>query len=101
MNFLLDTHAFLWWITNNPRLSLRAAASLRDLGNTIYFSVASAWEIAIKARLGKLSLVTAAEQFDGFIEDQLTRNRMIVLPVQLRHALRVYSLPGYHNDRPI
>ena len=55
MRYLLDTHAFLWWIVDDPRLSAPAAAIIRDPGNEIWFSAASAWEIAIKARLGRIT----------------------------------------------
>jgi PIN domain nuclease of toxin-antitoxin system len=50
---LLDTHAFLWWITDDRRLSSRARRILGDGSNEVYFSAASGWEIAIKTRLGK------------------------------------------------
>ena len=61
----------------------------------IFFSAASSWEIAIKARLGRLSFRTEPE---SFIPEQLARNAIVVLPVYLSHALRIYSLPGHHRD---
>lgn len=48
MRVLLDTHAFLWWATNNPRLSDSARRVIADTHNSIYVSAASAWEIATK-----------------------------------------------------
>lgn len=51
---LLDTHAFLWWVTDDPRLSISARLIIANTENTIFVSPASAWEIATKYRLGKL-----------------------------------------------
>ena len=68
MNVLLDTHTFLWFIANDPRLSTQAQALIQDPGNRRLFSMASLWEIAIKVSLGKLTL---AQPFDQFIPRQL------------------------------
>ena len=95
MKVLLDTHTFLWWITNSPRLSARAREVIRDSNNELLFSAASGWEIAIKAQLGRLQLPDNLEQF---IVDQLSLNTILVLPTQLHHALRVYTLPQHHRD---
>lgn len=95
MRVLLDTHAFLWWISDDPRLSAQARAVISDGGNRLFFSVASAWEIAIKAQLGKLTLPESPEQF---LVDQLLKNSIASLPVQMHHALRVYHLPRLHRD---
>ena len=54
MRVLLDTHAFLWWITDDARLSELAREEISDGRNEVFFSAASGWEIAIKAGLGKL-----------------------------------------------
>lgn len=54
MKVLLDTHSFLWWVRDDSRLSARAREIFGDTENEIFFSVVSGWEIAIKARLGKL-----------------------------------------------
>jgi len=95
MKVLLDTHAFLWWITDSPRLSARAREVIQDSNNELFFSAASGWEIAIKAQLGRLQLPDNLEQF---ILEQLSLNAILVLPIQLHHALRVYTLPQYHRD---
>jgi len=55
MTILLDTHVFLWWITNDSRLSATAQALIRDKSNDLLLSAASAWEIAIKSSIGKFS----------------------------------------------
>jgi PIN domain nuclease of toxin-antitoxin system len=95
MKVLLDTHTFLWWITDSPRLSARAREVIRDSDNELFFSAASGWEIAIKAQLGRLQL---PDDLEHFIVDQLSLNTILVLPIQLRHALHVYTLPQHHRD---
>ncbi len=95
MRLLLDTHAFLWWIADDTRLSGRARELIADSANDVYFSVASGWEIVVKAGLRRVLL---PEDPDRFIFEQLSVNAFQVLPVHLRHALRIYTLPDLHRD---
>lgn len=95
MRVLLDTHAFLWWIAGDPRLSETARSVVRNRDNDILFSAAIGWEIAIKVGLGKLELLGDPERF---IADQVARNGFKVLPIGLNHALRVHALPHHHRD---
>ena len=95
MKALLDTHTFLWWVTNNPQLSLTIRSIIADRNNQIFFSVASGWEIAIKAQLGKLQL---PDQLELFLTNQLTVNSFVLLPIQLNHALYTYQLSNHHKD---
>jgi len=95
MKALLDTHVFLWWITDDQRLSSRVREIIADGTNEILFSAASGWEIAIKTRLGRLQLPNDPEIF---IPEQLELNAIEVLPVQIGHALHVYQLPSHHRD---
>lgn len=95
MKALLDTHTFLWWNTNDPQLSTTAKNFIYDGRNELYFSAASAWEIAIKASRGKLILPEPPGQY---VAARLTLHRILALPVQLSHALRVYELPELHRD---
>ncbi len=95
MRLLLDTHAFLWWIADDERLSARARALIASDDNEIYFSAASGWEIAIKARLNRVRL---PDDLERFVPAQLAANAFQVLPVHLRHALRVFHLPSLHTD---
>ena len=88
---LLDTHALLWWVFEQPELSARAEGLIMDRGNEIVVSVVSPWEIVIKARLGRLDV-------PAFVRDQLDRNGFSVLPVSLDHVLRVHGLPLLHKD---
>lgn len=95
MRVLLDTHTFLWWITDDPRLSSRAREIIADGSNRLFLSAASGWEIAIKAALGRLELPTTPGQF---IAEQLAANAVEGLPILMSHALHVYTLPRYHRD---
>ncbi len=96
MRVLLDTHAFLRWITNDSEVSRRARRIIADGANEVFFSAASAWEIAIKARLGRL--IVAATDLERFIAEQLAGRGFQVLPVNLPHALRTYRLPDHHRE---
>jgi len=95
MRILLDTHTFLWWITDDQRLSSHSIELISDGNNELLFSAASGWEIAIKAGLGRLDI---PEPLDRFVSEQLSRNHIGVLPVQLSHALHVFTLPQAHRD---
>jgi PIN domain nuclease of toxin-antitoxin system len=95
MRVLLDTHAFLWWITEDRRLSARARKVLADGGNGLLLSAASGWEIAIKASLGRITLPIP---IDRFLSEQLHRNGIGTLPIEMSHALHVHVLPLLHRD---
>ncbi len=95
MRVLLDTHVFLWWIDDDPRISERVRGVISDGGNDLLFSAASGWEIAIKASLGRLRVSGALAPY---LTEQLSRNAIGVLPVHLSHALRVHALPDHHTD---
>ena len=95
MNLLLDTHAFLWFIASDPRLSTRAQSLIQDPGNRRLFSMAGLWEIAIKVSLGKLTL---AQPFDQFIPRQLQLNQIEVLAIELPHLAAVVAMPFHHRD---
>ena len=95
MRALLDTHTFLWWALDDPHLSPRCRQIIADADNTIYVSVASAWEIAIKVQIGKLALPELPEPY---VTSRVALNGLQVLPINLSHALHVYSLPLLHRD---
>jgi PIN domain nuclease of toxin-antitoxin system len=95
MRVLLDTHAFLWWINDDPQLSERARAVMSNAANTLYLSAASGWEMAIKSRIGKLDL---PKEPASFIVEALHPNRIEPLSISLRHALHTYRLPMLHRD---
>lgn len=95
MRILLDTAPFLWWITDSDRLSVRARELLRDADHDVWLSVVSSWELVIKAALGRVTLPENPEQF---IPQQVAVNGFQVLPIHLRHTLRVAALPSHHGD---
>ena len=95
MNLLLDTHMLLWWITDDEKLSKKMRQCLQDPENKLFVSAVTAWELAIKSRLGRISFPKALADF---LPEQLQLNRMKELSVTLRHALQVESLPTHHND---
>ena len=95
MRALLDTHAFLWWISGDDRLSADATRTIADARNELFVSAASIWEIAIKARLGRLSIPGDPGQFIG---GQLVENSFRGLPILAGHALRLCALPDHHRD---
>jgi PIN domain nuclease of toxin-antitoxin system len=95
VNLLLDTHALLWFLGGDSRLSTSARAAIENLENTRLFSVASAWEIAIKTSLGKLSLTGP---FHELIPVQLRANGIQLLPISPDHLNGLLTLPFHHRD---
>lgn len=95
MRFLLDTHSLLWWAANHPSLSDSARKLITPEKNTILVSAATAWEVSIKFRLGKLpSAANLVSDFAG----SLDRYGFETLPITLDHAVRAGLLPGPHRD---
>jgi PIN domain nuclease of toxin-antitoxin system len=95
MSYLLDTHAFLWFITDAPALSPTAKALIEDAENDICLSIASVWEMAIKFSLGKLKMPTP---FAEFVETQLRENDIRLLAITTQHIEGVATLPFHHRD---
>ena len=95
MRVLLDTHVFLWWVNDSPRLGREARAVISNIDNQLLLSAASGWEIAIKAGLGKLEV---ADDISSFIFEQMRLNAVDELPVLITHALHAASLPKLHRD---
>ena len=95
MRVLLDTHVFLWFITDDRRLSSRVREIMEDPENDLLLSIASLWEIAIKASLGKLTL---ARPFGELMPHELAENAIEVLPIRLDHLTTLTSLPFHHRD---
>jgi PIN domain nuclease of toxin-antitoxin system len=95
MNILLDTHAFLWWITDDAQLSATARRLIKDSGNTLYWSAASSWEVGIKYALGRLPLPDAPEIF---LAQELAENQIESLPITDRYAFQSGRLPRHHKD---
>jgi PIN domain nuclease of toxin-antitoxin system len=95
MKYLLDTHVLLWWLVGDARLSQTAMDLIADPENNVLVSSASAWEIAIKHRLGKLG---APEEIATDLPTLITRARMMELPISLDHAIVAGGLDWAHRD---
>ncbi len=95
MKLLLDTHTLLWWLTDDGRLSAAARRAIRTLGNDVYASAVSGWEIATKHRKGRLP---EAEEAVHRLPALLVESNIRVLQVTLEHALRAGGLPQPHRD---
>lgn len=95
MRLLLDTHTLLWWLDGDRRLSRRARTLLADEDNLVMVSAASAWELATKARLGKLpGALDVATDVAGCV----ARQGFVDLPITIQHAQRAGSLKIDHRD---
>ena len=95
MKILLDTHAFLWAITEDAQLSLRAREIFTARTSELFLSIASIWEILIKVQLKKLPLTKPVVPF---LREQLANNNIHVLPIVLDHVARLEDLPVHHRD---
>ena len=95
MKLLLDTHALLWWWTDDPQLSGAAREAIADEGNTVLVSAASVWEISTKFRLGKLAIAgPALKQFQALIEADGFEH----LSITWQHSLLAGSYRQEHRD---
>jgi len=96
MKVLLDSHTFLWWNTDDPRLSEQAREIIANGQNAVFLSTASVWEIILKAKNGKLIL---PEDPAGYITKRMKLYHIQPLPIQISHVLRVYELPQHHDNQ--
>jgi PIN domain nuclease of toxin-antitoxin system len=92
---LVDTHVWLWMLTDPDRLPPPARAAVDDLGAEVLLSAASAWEIAIKFHLGRLPL---PEPPCTYVPSRLEASGCTALPIDHSHALRTGALPDHHRD---
>ena len=95
MRLLLDTHAFLWWLTDSPRLSEPARQAIAADTNEVLVSAASAWEITTKYRFGKLP---NAEAVARDVAGTIARQDFDELPITVDDAAQAGALPGSHRD---
>ena len=95
MRLLIDTHALLWWLSDDPLLSDAARKAMAETSNVLLVSAASAWEIATKVRLGRLpGAAELAADFQGF----MLREGFTTLDITADHGIRAGLLPGPHKD---
>lgn len=94
MNLLIDTHALIWFITDNERLPVKTKKIIEDRENRCYVSVATYWEIAIKNSIGRLDLNTNLKSIFQVIED----TGFMTLPITTSHILKNAELEFHHQD---
>ena len=92
MRLLLDTHAFLWWLDDNPKLGAEAREAIASPSSTVYISSASIWEISIKVKIGKLEIASPD------LVQEIEASHFIHLPIEAHHAWLAGSLPRHHDD---
>ncbi len=94
MNFLLDTHTFLWFINGDVQLSEKAKKGIENPDNTNYISIASFWEVAIKLGLKKIELGFPYQE----LKEQALKNNFVILPLAFDHTHQLTKLPSHHRD---
>jgi PIN domain nuclease of toxin-antitoxin system len=92
---LLDTHVLLWVLTDSSKLSPTAVTAYKNPEHELYVSAASLWEIGIKVSLGKLVL---QKEWSTTIVNELERNGIRWLPIEMAHCVTVATLPFHHRD---
>lgn len=94
MNFLLDTHTFIWFINGDKLLPKNIIKAIKNIENTCNISIASIWEMGIKISLGKLAIISDFNK----ISDILSENDIGILPITLNHLDCLLKLDYYHRD---
>lgn len=95
MKLLLDTHAFIWFAYDSPALPSKTKDMLEDEETELLLSIASVWEMAIKASIGKLTLPARASDF---VANQTQKDDINLLAITLPHLNQVEALPFHHRD---
>lgn len=96
MRILLDTHAMMWYVLGDPRLTAIARELVRDESNEVLISPASYWEIAIKISVGKYTL---NQPYDDFMNVCLNLYGFVILPIETHHTSQVARLPHFNNHK--
>jgi PIN domain nuclease of toxin-antitoxin system len=94
LRLLLDTHAFIWWSSNSHLLPPHVRAAIADPANQVFLSLASVWEMQIKAQLGKLTLPAPLDQLIAMQR----ANGLRILHIRLAHIFALEALPSIHRD---
>lgn len=95
MNYIIDTHTFLWAISKDDQLSNTAKHLIEQVDNTIHLSIASLWEMSIKISIDKLEL---EEAFETLIPRELYNFDIEVMSIEIDHLAALSSLPLLHRD---
>lgn len=91
MQLLIDTHAFLWWNSDDRALGRHARVAITEPDNVVFVSAATTWEIATKRALGKLDM-------PGDIAGWVPANGFVELAIDIGHTVRSAELPFHHRD---
>ncbi|MFP4002542.1 MAG: type II toxin-antitoxin system VapC family toxin [Alphaproteobacteria bacterium] len=91
MRWLIDSHVFLWWVSDELKVANPAYSVLSDRTNEVFVSVATVWELSIKSALGKLHV-------KADWQEQVLLNRMTPIAITMRHAQMAAALPFHHRD---
>ena len=94
MQYLIDTHIFIWFVENSSNLSQTAKNLIEDVNSEIFISIASLWEISIKTSIGKLKINGTFAS----IKNDLKANSIEILPINFEHMVENNQLPFYHRD---
>jgi PIN domain nuclease of toxin-antitoxin system len=95
MRILIDTHVFIWWTSDSQKLSPRVYNLLTNPNTEALLSIVSIWEMQIKLSLGKLQLKVSLPEL---VEDEIRRNRIELLQLDISHIYALSSLPQHHRD---
>jgi PIN domain nuclease of toxin-antitoxin system len=95
MRVLLDTHVLLWWLSGEEALSAAARSAIADADNETFVSAASAWEISIKYKQGRLP---TAANFVADLDEAIARHGFSAVPITVHHGNRAGALPLHHKD---
>lgn len=95
MKVLIDTHVFIWWTSEPQKLSPHIYSLLTNADTEAIFSLVSIWEMQIKLALGKLNLATALPEL---VNDEIERNFLKLLPIELAHIYALSDLLSHHRD---
>jgi len=94
VNYLLDTHTFLWFFEGNTNLSKKAKTIIENPKNINFVSIASIWEVAIKTKLGKIKLGISLED----LKTEILKNNIEILPLDFEHIIELSTLDDLHRD---
>jgi PIN domain nuclease of toxin-antitoxin system len=95
VNLLIDSHALVWALLDDRRLSPRAQRALSDGSGTLHFSIVSFWELSLKIALGKLHTIGSSI---AYLRDECQEHGIQLVPLRVEHILRAESLPPHHRD---
>jgi PIN domain nuclease of toxin-antitoxin system len=95
LKILLDTHCWLWWLSEPQKLTSSMQQAIANPENELFLSVASIWEIAIKVAMGKL---TIPQPLPKLVAEQLSIDGIKTLDIRTIHALKIEELPTHHKD---